>query len=808
MVDVGTLQRAGYLYIAALAAVALGGTAVAVAAVSPPGLHGLILAVALAAGMATAYLFPLHLAFKTKLHLTTMVIAAAILLLPPGCAAVVAGAGSLLAHRLRRYSWRQTVFNTAQSMLQPLIGGGLLALAGWDPAAPDYAAPTALAMYAVAGAAMFLVNTLAVAAIVGLQSRQAPLRVWWRNRRGSDRSIYLAHIAQLALGLLAGLLATELPLALVLLVPLACALQSALRHQQAQEQQTRAALDRAEANLTEAQQLARLGSWEWDLRSGRLLWSDEVFRILGLEPGREEPSHVTLIAAVHPDDRAELDRAIHAAVATRRPFGRDHRLLGPGGGERIVHHQGKVILAPDGQPLRLLGTIHDITARKELEAQLAHQAFHDPLTGLANRARFIERLERALAAGDGERPTVAVLFLDRDRFKQNNDSFGHAAGDRLLVTIAERLRAWARPGDLAARLGGDEFTILLAAVADTREVARLAQRLTEALRVPVRLHDQEIVVTASVGAILGVPGHHTAATLLREADSAMYRAKRHGKARYELGDPDGSNPAPAQLQLEQELRQAVERGEFVVHYQPQIELGSGRIVGLEALARWRHPERGLLAPAAFLPLAETTGLIHPLGRAILAEACRQGARWHRQRPETMPLIGVNLSPAQFQHPELVEEVAEALRETGLPPELLCLEIGEGAVMGEMSQVLETLRALKGLGVRLAIDDFGIGYSSLACLKHFPVDGLKIDGNFTLGLGCDRRDEAIVAAVIALGRALELRVTAERIENETQLAQLRALGCPVGQGEFFARPQEAEAIGAMLVNGVGAGMVGV
>jgi len=450
-------------------------------------------------------------------------------------------------------------------------------------------------------------------------------------------------------------------------------------------------------------------------------------------------------------------------------------------------------------------SFRDVTAHKALEAQLTHQAFHDPLTNLANRALFQDRVEHALARSDRSAEGVAVLFLDIDDFKRVNDSLGHGSGDRLLAAVAQRLVNATREGDTVARLGGDEFAVLLETLRDHAEALAVAERITAGLRAPVVLDSNDVVVGVSIGIARGGIGGglaRAAPELLRNADLAMYRAKAQGKGRYEVFEPEMHAAVLDRLALEGDLRHALEQNEFRLVYQPIVELTTGHVIGVEALVRWDHPRRGVVPPLSFIPLAEDTGLIVPLGRWILEEACRQAAVWN-QRSENLssdgdgPSVSVNISGRQLQHERFVDDVATVLRDSGLPPDRLVLEITEGVIMQETAVTLETLRALKALGVRLAIDDFGTGYSSLSYLQRFPVDILKIDKAFVDGVCRGGNDAALARTIIALGNMLHLHTVAEGIELAQQRSELRALGCDLGQGYLFARPLAAADVDGML-----------
>jgi diguanylate cyclase (GGDEF)-like protein len=464
----------------------------------------------------------------------------------------------------------------------------------------------------------------------------------------------------------------------------------------------------------------------------------------------------------------------------------------------------------DGALLEMGLVLEDFTKRKALEDQLAHQAFHDPLTGLPNRSLFLNRLVHALSrakrgAQRGEAGGVAVLYMDLDNFKRFNDSLGHQAGDRLLVGVAKRVCAHLRLGDTFARFGGDEFAMLLEALEDVGQASEVAQRIKRALVDPFEVDGHQVVLTTSIGIVTASAGSESgeeqAEELMRRADIAMYRSKREGKDRHEVFS-SGMNHSLEQLGIEENLRSAIRLEELRVYYQPQVSLRTGETVGFEALARWEHAERGLLAPSEFIPLAEETGLIVPLGRWVLAEACRQW-RVFRQRipPHPSPLMCVNLSARQFRHPELVEEVSAILSETGMDPGDLALEITESVIMEKRSTAEQILRALKNLGVRLAMDDFGTGYSSITNLKSFPVDTIKIDRSMVEGMDEDPEARVVVSASIDLAHALGLGVVAEGVETTRELHELRSMGCDIAQGYYWYGPSSSEQITEALAAGL-------
>jgi diguanylate cyclase (GGDEF)-like protein len=445
----------------------------------------------------------------------------------------------------------------------------------------------------------------------------------------------------------------------------------------------------------------------------------------------------------------------------------------------------------------LVVTARDIAPRKAFEQQLIRQAFQDSLTLLPNRALFRDRLEQALIRAARRQARVGLLYLDLDNFKLINDGLGHQAGDELLVEAAKRLQACVRGEDTVARLGGDEFVILLGSATEA-EAVLAAERVEQQFRRPFKIDGRDFVTTVSVGIALGDAGHDRPDLLLRNADIAMYLAKAGGRARHVVFQAGMQTDSLSRLDLENDLREAVGRGEMRVHYQPIVILDSGRVTEVEALLRWQHPTRGLMAPADFIAIAEESGLIVPIGQWVLEEACRQVAAWQAEFPADPKLtISVNLSPRQFQQSNLVDQVSGALRAAGLAPTGLKLEITEGAIMRDVEATIKTLWQLKRLGVQLAIDDFGTGYSSLASLKRLPLDILKIDHSFINGIGHDPEDTAIVRAIILLAKSLHLSVTGEGIETAEQAALLRGWACEHGQGYFFSRPMEGAALTEML-----------
>jgi diguanylate cyclase (GGDEF)-like protein len=441
----------------------------------------------------------------------------------------------------------------------------------------------------------------------------------------------------------------------------------------------------------------------------------------------------------------------------------------------------------------------DLTVKRETQEHLLYSTLHDALTGLPNRSLFTERLRHAMRRAARHPDNLfAVLFLDLDRFKDVNDNLGHFAGDELLRAVARRVEACIRPEDTVARLSGDEFAILLESITEISDAGRVAERIEEALSFPINIAGAEVTTSASMGIVTSTMAHDQPEQILRSADMAMYRAKAAGRARYELFDRAMHTDALARLQLETDLRRAVERGEFILHYQPVVSLRTGRITGFEALVRWQHPERGLVQPADFIPVAEETGLILPMGRWVLTEACRQSREWNDLYPRAEPLrIGVNLSGRQFSQPGLVDQVTQALESTGASPTSLRLEITEAAIIDRGRYAVAVLLQIRELGVQVYLDDFGTGYSSLSYLHGLPVDGIKIDRAFVSDLDTNEDNLRLVKTLLTLSEIVGIRAEAEGISSAEQLKELRSLNCEQGQGYLFSAPITSDAVGQLL-----------
>jgi len=530
--------------------------------------------------------------------------------------------------------------------------------------------------------------------------------------------------------------------------------------------------------------------------------SPSVERVLG--HGHEQLTGSKLTDHVHPEDKAQVLQFLTSGDRDGddpRPALTEFRLLHRDAQWLHVESQ-RTNLLNDPNVNGIVLNIRDIGERKAFEEQLQHQAFHDPVTALANRALFHDRVEHALERQTRDGRPISVLFMDLDDFKTINDSLGHAVGDRLLQEVGERLKDCLRTADTAARLGGDEFGILLEDGGVGIEAAEVAARIMGALEGAFRLGGKDVFVRASIGIATASPGvdggPSDAEELLRNADVAMYMAKESGKNRYQVFEPAMHDTALRRLELKADLQRAVDNGEFVLFYQPVIELDTGTIVGLEALLRWDHPERGLVPPLEFIPLAEETGLIIPIGSWVIEEACRQAVLLHDRMPLESPLhMAVNLSARQLQRQEIVGEIGAILTETGLDPGMLILEITESVMMKDVKLSVQRLTELKALGVKLAVDDFGTGYSSLNYIQQFPVDILKVDKSFVDAFSTDPRKSALTATILKLASDLELRPVAEGIERADQLERLLALHCDLGQGFYFAKPLPMEGVDGLL-----------
>jgi diguanylate cyclase (GGDEF)-like protein/PAS domain S-box-containing protein len=560
----------------------------------------------------------------------------------------------------------------------------------------------------------------------------------------------------------------------------------------------------SQAKLEQAQAVARMGSWYYQISSGELEWSAETYRIFGLP--KDTPVHYeTFENLVHPDDRLTVRRA-GESTALGQSHAIEYRIPLPG---RVIWVLQKAEAERDdtGRVSGILGTVQDITERKETETRIARLAYFDSLTGLPNRESFLETLDREVRRAQLSRKRLAILFVDLDGFKSINDTLGHHAGDLLLQAAADRLRQIVRPGDVVsrtpsdslegqlARLGGDEFTALLLNLDDSAVAMNAANRLREQLCRPFIIEGRDLRLTASIGITVFPDDGVDASALMKHADTAMYHAKELGRNNCQFYSADLTMRAMQRMTIERDLRVALEQSQFYLEYQPQIDLRTGRVASVEALIRWNHPQRGLIAPLDFIPIAENNGLIIPIGQWVIRSACEAAARWRRQGHALR--VAINLSAAQLKDPQLVPTVLAALADAKLPPALFELEVTESALMENSAQTMATLDALRGTAVRLGLDDFGTGYSSMSSLKLMPLSILKIDRSFIEGLPRATDNDSIVRAVVSMAHSLGLEVTAEGVETAEQARHLAQLQCDLLQGFYFGRPAREQDIVPLL-----------
>lgn len=556
--------------------------------------------------------------------------------------------------------------------------------------------------------------------------------------------------------------------------------------------ETEIALSESEERYALAAKAANDGLWDWNLKTDQIYFSPRWKSMLGYEDAEIGNHPEEWFKRIHPEDLDRVKRAVSDHLEGQSPnYQTEHRMMHRSGNFRWILSRGLAIRDEAGVNARMAGSQTDITGGK----------VSDPLTGLPNRLLFLERLEWVIKKSKRDKDYLfAVFFLDLDRFKLINDSLGHGIGDQFLVCIAQKLESCLRSTDavaryekedLLARLGGDEFTILLDGIKHVRDATRVAERLQKQLSLPLTVGGHEVFTSASIGIAVSATGYEHAEEILRDADTAMYRAKMLGKSRFELFDPAMREHAVARMTLETDLRRALERDEFLLYYQPIVSLDSGALIGFEALVRWQHPERGLVPPGEFIPVAEETGMILAIGNWVLTEACCQLKAWQSEFPQNPPLmISVNLSGKQFTQLDFIKGVSQTLRESGLDGHCLKLEITESLLMENVEVITAMLMQIKALGVRLGIDDFGTGYSSLSYLHRFPFDTLKVDRSFVSLVGPQGQNSEIVKTIVTLAHNLNFDVIAEGVETAEQLFQLRAFGCELGQGYFFSRPVSA------------------
>ena len=571
------------------------------------------------------------------------------------------------------------------------------------------------------------------------------------------------------------------------------------------------ALHDSQSQLAEAQSLAKMGNWEFNPETNQLWGSPEFFRILSLDHRDHKTTMANLLESIHPLDREGLEFAVQDALSGHGAFQLDSRVVLPDGRTRILYHQGEAIVDQRQNHKFARGIIQDVTEIRKAEEQICYLAYFDGLTGLANRELFNDRLTKALASGIRKNKIMALLFLDLDRFKLINDTLGHHIGDQLLVAVAERIGKSVRDTDSVARfgddeskfcvsrLGGDEFTVLLSDLEKPEEAAIVANRIIDSICQPFNLEGYEVFVTTSLGISVFPYDGKDADSLIKNADSAMYEAKQRGRNNYQFFKESLNKSSSSRLSLENDLRKALENNELCLWYQPKIQVASGKIIGVEALLRWQHPEKGIVGPAEFIPVAEDSGLIRPITEWVLRTACIQNKEWQTAGYDRIRMA-VNLSGQNFNEQKIEHMVEKALVASDLEPEFLELELTESILMESENATLCVLEQFNNQGINIAIDDFGTGYSSLSYLKNFPIQTLKIDRSFIKDLTSNHNDTAIVRAIVAMAHSLDLEVIAEGVETVEQLNFLTALGCDDVQGFLYSRPVPAEQFVELLKQG--------
>ncbi len=551
-------------------------------------------------------------------------------------------------------------------------------------------------------------------------------------------------------------------------------------------------LSRKQEQLDQAQQVAKLGYWRLDVVTQSLTLSDFALQLLQTERGSRLTNLSDYLSHVHVADREEVKLGLERALYDRQSFSIDHRVIASGGREVYLHIQGEVIYDQEERPVSMFGTMQDITTRKRNEVTNEHMALYDGLTDLCNRRLFQSRLSYLMNTTLRDEKLLALCFFDLDKFKAINDNLGHAFGDELLKAVAKRLRGTMRQGDLIARISGDEFALAIEGLSTVDELEKILEKLLGQLASPYSIRGHTLLASASVGVALYPMDSASRDTMMRYADAAMYKAKESGGNCYRYYTHDMNDKSRRRLELETKLRHAVADNQIRVYYQPQVNINTGAVLGFEALVRWDHPEYGILPPVKFLSIAEDTGIILPIGDWLILAACKQIVLWEKSGLGCFRLA-VNLSARQLMQSELVNKIGAALRETQLPAERLCIEVKESAAMKESAATLKTLNELKSLGVCLAVDDFGVGHSSMNQLQNLPIDAITIDRSFVMNIAGRERDGIGAKAIIGLAKNLGLHVTAEGVETKTQVEFLRRYQCEEAQGNYYSPPIPAHQV---------------
>lgn len=548
-----------------------------------------------------------------------------------------------------------------------------------------------------------------------------------------------------------------------------------------------------------AHKVARLGYWDWDIETNHLYWSDEVYNLFSVSPGEFKNNHEAFLARVHNDDLNKIRDATRHALKYSQPYSVEHRVIRPDNEFQVVHQHAELIKNDTGKIIRMLGIVQDITERHLAQEKIQYQALFDSLTDLPNRTLFHNRLDHALGMSGRTTDQIAVFIIDLDRFKNINDSLGHEIGDRFLHSVANHLKTTKRSTDTLARLGGNEFALIIEGVKSDKGVIEVASKLLNALSKPHYVDGNELISTSSIGIAVSSSNNIDKETLIKQADLAMHHAKQTGGNRFCFYSDEMKSRAHQSLTLEKELRQALDKNELVVYYQPKICVKSGQIKGMEALLRWQHPEKGLVPPLSFIPVAEETGLIVPIGKWVLDEACRQTIKWHQQGFSDL-VVSVNVSARQFHHQDFIDEVSSALENSGIDPQFLDLEITESCTMNNIETAIRLLNSFRKMGISISMDDFGTGYSSLSFLNQLPLDTLKVDRAFIKGITANGEHGELARLIITMAKSLRLSIVAEGVENQEHLDFLKHNDCDEYQGYFASPPVPADKFELLLTSG--------
>lgn len=558
------------------------------------------------------------------------------------------------------------------------------------------------------------------------------------------------------------------------------------------------ALYQQELRQIHVHKVAKMGYWDWDVETNQMFWSDEVYDLLSVSADEFADNHQALRARVHPDDFTRVKSVTDKSLTKGTPYSVEHRVTRPDQKLQVVHQFAELIKNKSGKVVRMLGIVQDITDRHLAQEQIHRQAYYDALTELPNRTLFHDRLIHALALPDRSPHEVAVLIIDLDRFKNINDSLGHDVGDDFLRTVSRSLSAVIRGSDTLARLGGDEFALIIEGVTSLEDLEEVSAKLLSALSEVKNIQGNELLSTGSIGIAISSPDNCDTEKLLKQADLAMYQAKERGGNQYEFYNDQMESRAHHSMLLERELRQALVNHELVVYYQPKVNVETGEILGMEALVRWQHPEKGLVPPFDFISIAEETGLIIPIGKWVLEEACKQTVHWHNLGFKALS-VSVNVSARQFLHTAFVDEVFSALETSGIPPHALDLEVTESSTIHNLSATIAMLEAFRAKGVQISMDDFGTGFSSLSYLNQLPLDTLKVDRAFIKDINGQGENGELARLIIAMAKSLKLKVVAEGVETEDHLEFLKDNVCDEFQGFLISPPVPAAEFEKLLLS---------